>query len=206
MILGLSRLSQIRGEAEHLAEGVVRLRRGQSAGFNKEVGQTACKSRRSLGQQAASAKVLNMIIIIPVVAWLFGQVLKFLWHSGPSGRFKLEALTAYGGMPSTHSIMVASLATIVGLTQGVASPLFGVTVVSALFVISDALKLRNALASQSRIVNALRKLLPEDRRKLFETAPEQLGHTFPEILVGLAIGCFLTLVLYQIMKGWNLIF
>lgn len=146
-----------------------------------------------------------MIILIPIITWIFGQGLKFLWQNGPRGRFKLESLTTYGGMPSTHSIMVASLTTVVGLTQGVTSPLFGVTAVSALFVISDALKLRNALASQSKIVNALRQSLPEDRRKLVEVAPEQLGHTFPEILVGLVIGCLLTLVLYQIMGrwGWN---
>ncbi|MEK9181020.1 MAG: hypothetical protein AAB871_02195 [Patescibacteria group bacterium] len=46
-------MSQIRGAAEHLAEGVVYLRGGQSGGCNEEVGQ----SRPAQGG-TASAKVL----------------------------------------------------------------------------------------------------------------------------------------------------
>lgn len=145
-----------------------------------------------------------MIILIPLINWLFGQLLKFLWQNSRGGKFQLEHLMAYGGMPSTHSIMVASLATIVGITQGPASPLFSVTFVSALFVISDALKLRNALASQSKIVNALRQNLAADQKLSVPKAPEQLGHTFTEIAAGLAIGVVLTLVLYRVMKDWPL--
>lgn len=146
----------------------------------------------------------DMIILIPLIAWFAGQALKFFLANTRGERFQLASLTTYGGMPSTHSIMVASLATIVGITQGVRSPLFGVAVVSALFVISDALKLRNALASQSKIVNSLRTLLSEEQRGSVPPAPEQLGHTFAEITVGVAIGIALTLVLHQIMQNWHL--
>ncbi|MCX6743202.1 MAG: divergent PAP2 family protein, partial [Candidatus Parcubacteria bacterium] len=92
-------------------------------------------------------------IIIPFIVLITSQVLKLL-TDGIKGNFDLKSmLTSYGGMPSSHTSFAISITTLVGLRQGVDSPLFAVALVFTLLVMRDATSFRNLLGRQARIFN-----------------------------------------------------
>ncbi|MBI4054282.1 MAG: divergent PAP2 family protein [Candidatus Doudnabacteria bacterium] len=134
------------------------------------------------------------IFIIPLLAWALAQGGKFLSKLGKNAKFRLTDLLDYGGMPSSHAAIVASLCTLIGLRQGLNSPLFGITLIFSLFIIHDALRLRNLLQEHSKILNQLRRLLFASSS---DNVPvnEKIGHTLAEVIVGLVLGVALTLAI-----------
>lgn len=129
------------------------------------------------------------ILILPLAAGFTAQVIKFFIKSNKQ-KFKLKSLVAYSGMPSGHSAITISLATIVGLEEGIASPLFAVSVIFALIVIRDALGIRKYLGQHGQVLNILVKDL-EDDKLVDEEYPhliENIGHTPLQVLAGSILG------------------
>ena len=60
-----------------------------------------------------------------------------------------------GGMPSSHSAFVCSLATAVGLTDGLDSASFAISLALAAVVMYDASGVRRAAGKQAKILNQL---------------------------------------------------
>jgi hypothetical protein len=98
---------------------------------------------------------------------------------------------ATGGMPSSHSAVVAALATAVGFVQGVDEPLFIVTLFYAILTFRDALGVRRAAGMQARAINQLLRGLARDRKLGVKPVKEIHGHTGPEVIVGALIGFFI---------------
>ena len=71
-------------------------------------------------------------------------------------RWNFRRFVETGGMPSSHAASVAALSTLVGLREGVRSPLFGVTLYFSLVVMYDAAGLRRAAGRQGLFGNAFR--------------------------------------------------
>lgn len=137
-------------------------------------------------------------IFIPLFCWLVGQGFKFLSQSLRHNRFELHHFLDLGGMPSTHSAMVASLATVVAYQEGVHSPVFGLSVIFAIFIIHDALRLRNLLQEHSKILNRLRLTLQPEEQPHYRILSEQVGHKLSEVIAGLAVGVILTVILMAV--------
>jgi uncharacterized protein len=137
---------------------------------------------------------MYLIIILPLIAGLCAQLIKFFIKSNrQKPRFK--NLLAYSGMPSGHSAMVVSLATIIGLREGFSSPLFAIAVILAIIVMRDALGIRRYLGQHGKILNILVKDLKEDKM-LDETYPhllERIGHNPSQVAVGALIGFLVSL-------------
>lgn len=99
-------------------------------------------------------------------------------------------------MPSGHTAIVASLATIIALIDGVYSPLFALSFVFASVVITDAVGLRTYLGQHGKTLNVLVKDLKEDEF-LDRTYPKQLehiGHTPLQVFIGALIGVLVSLI------------
>ncbi len=139
------------------------------------------------------------IIILPLAAGLLSQLLK-IFIKGNHLEFNLANLTAYSGMPSGHSAMVISLVTTVGLTQGLASPIFAIALVLAILVIRDALGLRRYLGEHGKAINTLVKELGQEHliNRYYPHLLEKVGHTPAQVLVGGLIGLAVSLVGYLI--------
>jgi len=60
-----------------------------------------------------------------------------------------------GGMPSSHSAMVSSLATGIALVEGVNSAVFDLAIVFALIVMYDASGVRRSVGIQAGILNKM---------------------------------------------------
>jgi acid phosphatase family membrane protein YuiD len=134
----------------------------------------------------------NRMLVMAVTASITGQVLKFIISSLRSRRLEFYRLTESGGMPSSHSATVTSLATAVGITHGWRSDLFAIVAVFAFIVLYDAVGIRQAVGQQSRFLNHILG------REQLEIKPfkEALGHTPLEVAAGAVLGIIITLLFY----------
>ena len=126
------------------------------------------------------------------------QAYKGLREYRRTKHWNLRRFVETGGMPSSHAASVAALSTSVGIQQGFASLLFGVTLYFSLVVMYDAAGLRRAAGRQAEILNRLideHFMHPEENtQKLMEL----LGHTPLEVLVGAILGVASALVWHRI--------
>lgn len=132
---------------------------------------------------------MNLILILPLAAGLLAQVLKFTIRSNKLNA-NLKNITAYSGMPSGHSAIVVSLATIIFLQEGINSPIFAIAAIIAILTIRDALGIRRYLGQHGRILNILIKDLDDDH-VLDANYPhllERIGHTPAQVLAGSLLG------------------
>ena len=131
-----------------------------------------------------------ILLISPFIAAVIAQITKTLLIRKNKMGLKDFVRASYSGMPSGHSAFVASLLTIIGLTQGLSSPIFALTMVFSFIVISDALKLRRYLGQQGTIINILIRDLKEDQflDEKYPILKERIGHTKMEVLAGTLLG------------------
>lgn len=133
--------------------------------------------------------ITNKILISTAVAWTIAQVLKIINKTIKNG-FSVEVLTSSGGMPSSHSATVTSLAAACGILEGSASAAFIVAVFLGIIVVYDALNVRLEAGKHAEVLNKLNEeRVHEGKEALFEKPLKTtIGHTLPEIIAGIAIG------------------
>jgi uncharacterized protein len=107
----------------------------------------------------------------------------------------MKNIAAYSGMPSGHSAMIISLATIIGLEEGFKSSLFAISVILAIIVIRDALGIRQYLGQHGRVLNILLKDLEDDQvlEHEYPRLLERIGHTPIQVLAGSLLGFTISL-------------
>jgi uncharacterized protein len=141
------------------------------------------------------------ILILPLIAGVaIAQTMKFFIKSNHQS-FQFKNIAAYSGMPSGHSAMVISLATILGLRLGWDSPIFAFSAIFAIIVIRDALGIRSYLGEHGRILNILVKDLKNDHvlDEKYPTLIEKIGHTPAQVIVGSLIGFLTSLIGYWLI-------
>ncbi len=136
----------------------------------------------------------NHILIVSMVAWATAQILKVLVILLRERRLDLWRLVSAGGMPSSHSALVAALATSVAIADGVKSSTFALAVVFAAVVMYDAAGIRQAVSIQARILNRMLDEYFKHQRWNEERLRELLGHTRVEVLVGASLGILVALL------------
>ena len=97
-------------------------------------------------------------------------------------------------MPSSHSAVVVSLATLIGKNVGVDTPLFAVSVILACIVMYDAAGIRRAAGKQAQLLNKLVETPGLTGVQVTERLVEVLGHTPTQVLVGAIIGLVVGLI------------
>jgi acid phosphatase family membrane protein YuiD len=122
-------------------------------------------------------------LFTPFLAWLVAGILKFLINSLRAKRFAFD-LIGYGGLPSNHSAIVSSMATLIALKEGFNSPAFGVAIALAFIVILDASSLRRQVGKHAAAIN---KLSAQEKGST-SFLRERMGHTRFEILAGVFTG------------------
>ena len=134
------------------------------------------------------------LLVIPVIAWLSVQVFKFLTDTIKNRKINLKRLVETGGMPSSHSAVVTSLMTCVGVVEGINSTSFALAFIFGIIVMYDAAGVRRAAGKQAGILN---QLIYSNQVKVDtnEKLKELLGHTPIEVLVGAIWGIILGLLL-----------
>jgi hypothetical protein len=134
--------------------------------------------------------ITNEVLVIPISAWAIAQLTKTSMALLRGKGLDFRYLVSSGGMPSAHSALVTALATTVGMTQGLGSAVFGVTVILALIVMYDAAGVRQSVSQQSVVLNRIvRELrLRHSITSLEADMRELIGHTPFQVIVGAVSG------------------
>lgn len=130
--------------------------------------------------------------ITPIIAWLVAGTVKFIVNYI---RFRSEAanLIGNGGFPSNHTTVISSIVFLIGLSEGVATPIFGLGVAVFMITIIDAMGIRRAVGKHATMINQY--VVPEPSATLLR---ERQGHTPFEVLGGLVLGFLLAFALHSI--------
>ncbi len=135
------------------------------------------------------------VLVTCILAWFIAQLLKVIHTVIKYKKVDFRRFIGSGGMPSSHSSFVTSLATSVGILEGFAGPDFAIAVVFAIVVMYDAAGVRRAAGQQARILN---KIVEEweraDFAKTDKRLKELLGHTPKEVFAGALLGILIALL------------
>lgn len=145
---------------------------------------------------------MNPILLTGAVAWLLSQVSKAIIYLIINKRFQWDRLFGDGGMPSSHSATVTSVAVITGLRCGWDSPIFAIAAILALIVMHDAMGVRQETGKQAKVINSMVELINSFGRGELtpeETLKEFVGHTRRQVVIGAAVGCVVALVMNGIV-------
>ena len=132
--------------------------------------------------------IQNKYIYIPILLWFFIQLFKVVWDLVTTKKFNFKRIMGAGGMPSSHSAVVTSLATMIGKSEGINSPIFGLAIIFAFVVMYDATGVRRAAGKQAKILNKIVNTPGLTKEQVSEKLVETLGHTPVQVFVGAAIG------------------
>lgn len=124
-------------------------------------------------------------IIVPFCLWFGIQLFKFIYDRFETGKWHFERLMGAGGMPSSHSAVVVSLATLIGKYQGISSPIFALSGTFAFIVMYDAAGVRRAVGKQAKVLN---DILNNQKLSSAEKLQEMTGHTPVQVCAGAVLG------------------
>ncbi|MDJ0799388.1 MAG: divergent PAP2 family protein [Calothrix sp. MO_167.B12] len=131
----------------------------------------------------------NRVLLVALVACIIAQLLKLVIEVIKHRKLDVRVLVTTGGMPSSHSALVTSLAVGVGQTMGWSSSEFALATVFAIIVMYDAAGVRQAAGKQARILNQMiDELFHEHPEFNQDRLKELLGHTPFQVIAGSALG------------------
>ena len=138
----------------------------------------------------------NYALICSMVGWLIASLAKVAVLLIREKRLDFRKIFSSGGLPSSHSATVSSLATAVAKTDGYNSTSFAIAFMFAFIVMYDALGVRRAAGEQARILNQLVNNLSEHKPAYIKkNLKELIGHTPLEVVVGALLGILIALVM-----------
>lgn len=132
--------------------------------------------------------VHNKCVYIPFILWFLIQTFKVLTELIVNKRLDVKRIVGAGGMPSSHSAVVCSLATCIGKEYGFDSGIFAISMVMAFVVMYDAAGVRRAAGKQARILNKILDTPGLTTVEVQEKLVEVLGHTPIQVFVGAVLG------------------
>ncbi len=142
----------------------------------------------------------NKPLIIALTAWTLAQSLKVPLEFFTTRRWNWALLFRAGGMPSSHSALVASLTHAVGLYVGFITPLFALCFVISMIVIYDATGIRRQAGKHAEIINRMITDLASGHPLKDEELKEVLGHTPLEAFFGTLLGVVVAQLMWLIWR------
>ena len=137
----------------------------------------------------------NAAIWIPIIIWFLVQTFKVFYEIIKYKKLNIRRLWGSGGMPSSHSALVCSLTTVVGLKEGFGSSAFAISLILASVVMYDAAGVRRAAGKQAKVLNQI--IESKGDINVQEKLIELLGHTPKEVIVGAIVGIIGSVLLYN---------
>lgn len=132
--------------------------------------------------------ITNKYLYIPLIVWFCIQTFKVIYELVTTKKFNFKRIMGAGGMPSSHSAVVTCLATLIGRTEGLDTPIFAMSLIFAMVVMYDAAGVRRAAGKQASLLNKIVETPGLSGVQVQEKLVEVLGHTPLQVIVGAAIG------------------
>lgn len=130
----------------------------------------------------------NKYLYIPFLLWLTVQTFKVITELVKDKRLNVRRIIGAGGMPSSHSAIVCSIATLIGKDCGFDSAIFALAVIFSFIVMYDAAGVRRAAGKQARILNKILETPGLTTGEVQGKLIEALGHTPIQVFVGAILG------------------
>lgn len=147
----------------------------------------------------------NPVFISCFFSWLGAQFLKTainLIYGRVHSFGELIELMIWrtGGMPSSHSALVATLCTTIGFRNGIHSDIFIFSLAFFFVTIRDAFGVRRSSGIQARKINEIgKKLKDKEIMDDYKSIKEVNGHTPMEVICGCIFGFFVGLA-FSLLK------
>lgn len=135
----------------------------------------------------------NKVLGISMFACFLAQFIKIF--TGKEKRIDIPRIFTSGGMPSSHSSFVTSLATLVGMDLGFDSTEFAIVTVFALIIMYDAAGVRRAVGKQAKILNQMIEDFHHTKHIEQTKLKELIGHTPLEVYSGALLGILVAVML-----------
>ncbi|MBN2545111.1 MAG: divergent PAP2 family protein [Spirochaetes bacterium] len=139
---------------------------------------------------------LNRLLILAVTAQVFSMFMKLIINAIKSKKISYKKMATYGGMPSSHTAFVMAVVFGIGFDKqlGWRDPLFTVSLVLAMIVIIDAVRLRGTV---DRLKDIIKQLVKKDKDLNDSTViPKNIAHTASEVIGGVVFAFFYTIIFY----------
>ena len=132
----------------------------------------------------------NKLLFWSLIACIAAQVLKIVFNFFSVGKFTFGILFETGGMPSSHSALITSLTSGLGMDLGFDDPIFALAVGISLIVMYDASGVRRSSGLNAKEINKLSKSFDVNSTLNLK---ENLGHSKVEVMVGSILGPLISL-------------
>ena len=132
----------------------------------------------------------NKLLFWSLISCVTAQVLKIVFNFFSEGELRINIIFETGGMPSSHSALITSLTSGLGMDLGFDDPIFALAVGISLIVMYDASGVRRSAGLNAREINKLSKSF--DKKSTLKLK-ETLGHSKLEVIVGSILGPLISL-------------
>ncbi|HZJ87818.1 MAG TPA: divergent PAP2 family protein [Sphaerochaeta sp.] len=146
----------------------------------------------------------NAPFLSAATAFFLAQLFKPFLNAIFEKRIDWGLLISTGGMPSSHTAGVVALVTSVGITQGIGTVAFAISITFAAIVIHDAMGIRRAAGKQAEVINEWSRILSDLHREgqfTPENLKTMLGHTVSQIIGGTLLGLIVGLAVTNRIAG-----
>lgn len=131
----------------------------------------------------------NRVLWCALTAWFVAQALKIPTYWLVEKKLDVMRFFGSGGMPSSHTAFVVSLAIMIGSVEGFDTAIFALSAVLASIVMYDATGVRKETGNQAEVLNEiLRKVFVDGEPIADDDLKELVGHTKVEVLGGVIVG------------------
>ncbi len=155
--------------------------------------------------------MVNPILSVGIISWLAAQLIKTVVYAIKIKSFDPERIIGAGGMPSSHSALVVSVALYTMRAEGLRSPSFALAMILAGVVIYDAMSVRYNAGLHAKELNKMRRVIDELDDEISQLSGEDLdeeaeelsdqkdlkeflGHKPIEVLAGSLLGIIMAMV------------
>lgn len=142
----------------------------------------------------------NRVLIIALIAWGLAQFLKVPVYYLVTRKFNWALMFSSGGMPSSHSALMTSVTTAIGLYAGFDSPVFALAFAISMVVTYDAAGVRRQAGFHAEKINLMITELLSGHPISEERLKEVLGHTPRQVFVGSLLGVVMAILLWAVWR------
>ena len=146
---------------------------------------------------------ISPIALSALTAMLLAQAIKVPIEYLRYKRLDWSLFLNAGGMPSSHSAMMAAVTTSIGLHIGWDNPVFILAIAISLIVVYDATNIRRQAGLHAERINQIVNGIVADHnlpKEEIDNLREVLGHSPGEATVGVLLGIVVALVFYFLMS------
>ena len=148
--------------------------------------------------QAVKEFFTNYVVMSALIGWFAAQILKIFTRGFKHKKFDIpNILFGTGGMPSSHTAAVISMAVATAVVFSPASFEFAIAGVLSMIVMRDAMGVRREVSKQAAIINKLviDVINAENNENREKRLKELVGHTPLQVWAGCALGIVVPLLL-----------